>query len=119
MAEKAITMECTGCGHRRSDVTLGECCLECEDGHYGEPVGAPDTPEEPKAKRKTNKLRWLEKEPESDGCMYVGPEFTSQPKAEAWLEESGKPKLKHDLVRITVRDAAVEETVQRKLVYSS
>ncbi len=119
MAEKAITMECTGCGDMRSDVTIGTPCVECEDGHYGEPVGAPDVAEEPKAKRKTNPMRWLAKEPESDGCVYIGPEFTSQPKADAWLEENGKPGIMHDLVRITARDAFVEETVQRKLVYSS
>ncbi len=76
-------------------------------------------PEEPKAKRKTNPMRWLAKEPESDGCMYIGPEFTSQPKADAWLEEHAKPNINHDLVRITVRDAFVEETVQRKLVYGN
>ena len=73
--------------------------------------------EEAKSKRKTNPLRWLAKDGEA--CAYAGPEFFSQPKAEAWLEEHGRAEWKHDLVRITVRDAVVEETVQRKLVYGN
>lgn len=119
MAEKLIQ-----CGVCEAVYTgagdVGDQCIDPNcSGHLVEVV----TLDEPKKTRKTNPLRWLEHQTANKVTVsgYLGPEFTSLPKADEWLREhgqaSGEIDFKYDLVRITVRGAFVEETVQRRLVY--
>lgn len=116
MAAK-IMMECTGCGDRRSDVTMGTPCVECENGHYGEPVGAPAVKPEAKTKRKNNPLQWEEKHTviAEGGCSKphpFGPEHDSKPAAKKWLLINGNPSANYNLKRITERDVTIQETRQ-------